>query len=427
MMQSVKRKVDQVGEYKDDGNRLRELHILAAQSLTNNFMPLSTSKELLPQVWACHATQAEIDKKAEELQELGYVVHPLMYNQMHNETITKKLCQGIEAAIEVAPEFVKTRNLGDDSSADVPMAERPSAGGFGAINYNTPNYCNTARLTRLLAFENIKVILRRASPGILQLGSEPHIRCLYDRVLCRVTGQSASRESWHRDGCTAEYVERVPKPDHGFATHFGGWVSLHQHQSFCCVPGSHVDPKWMGVLQPDGFDKIPVSDHGMYKAKSKTVKVPEGSQITFFAHIVHCVSGGKVKAGKGPIVRVFHGAEVGTKSTLQALMGDTTAMAKALTEGSYAVVKSGQAMVMYPQLYWTNHPTLLSEFSSQMASEMLVTRQRRSKGVVTTMTVPNLTAPAASTWLTLPPLNEKEQEMFLTIQKLQPEDTTANQ
>ena len=140
---------------------------------------------------------------------------------------------------------------------------------------------------------------------------------------------------------------------------FGGWINLGDtDQWFSCVPGSHIGVTSTGT----GFAKFSDAEKAEFNAKRTRVRVPPGCLLIFNELIVHEVVG---KTMPTSMIRLFTGWYVSKSGEPHdSRPGDIidgpegrirSAKARLLARLSMQMpmpIKSGQAPVYVPGLYW---------------------------------------------------------------------------
>ena len=163
-----------------------------------------------------------------------------------------------------------------------------------------------------------------------------YLQQLFDRMMHRPVGASATGESFHRD-------ESLHK--HRRDQVFGGWVNLsNATQLFSCVKGTQWDPRVEGS---NGFAKITKEavDAMGYEEQKTTVEVPPGCWICFDQHLVHEVVS-KVQKNE-PQWRLFTGFRL--CETAEPLFDDTRHV---IRQQGVPRLPSGQVPPMYADNHW---------------------------------------------------------------------------
>lgn len=128
------------------------------------------------------------------------------------------------------------------------------------------------------------------------------LELLVDRICYRFPGQSAEKESWHRD---------LTPADHGLEGDVitGGWLNLSgENQRFICIPGSQIPRSDVKCNPKGGFKKLSKDEQKSLNRERKEVVVPPGHFIVFDQTLLHMVNPATART---PDVRVF----VGFRST----------------------------------------------------------------------------------------------------------------
>ena len=152
------------------------------------------------------------------------------------------------------------------------------------------------------------------------------LEMLFDRILERHVGQSATAESWHRD----------ISPTRGLIPGdvcFGGWVNLDStKQTFSCIYGTHRPESFWENHAPHPYGELPkkfwnfewlsdiksgfntVTDRDpaekirlmaiLKGLRPSPTQIPPGHCIVFFQHLLHEVV---ATAAVHQMLRVFHG------------------------------------------------------------------------------------------------------------------------
>lgn len=221
----------------------------------------------------------------------------------------------------------------------VPERRKYVLGGFSALGNPSSFHNESVRRLREHALVEVLPVMRmEAKPDEL-------LEQLVDRLMIRRAGDTATKESWHRD--------IAPDALEGDRT-YGGWWNLDDHpQYFSCCAGSHNDTLTL-IRGKKGYAKTPKDAH----VEKTNVEIPPGAIVVFYEHILHEVVARKRDYD---VYRLFLGWRL-TKShdslfpaTEQALHAQATMM-----------LKSKQIPPMYPDLIWTNHRKILDEFSTHV-------------------------------------------------------------
>lgn len=175
---------------------------------------------------------------------------------------------------------------------------------------------------------------------------------IVDRMMFRPAGAKPSHESWHRD--------EAPSADPDDLT-FGGWINLDDSdQFFSCVPETHHVQR--GTT---GFGKI---DGAIYASDKACYRVPSGSIVLFYEHIVHEVVS---RAAKHDMYRLFLGWRLTTSTEPLILSLDRRLETQAIMP-----LKSQQMPPMYAALHWINWRNKLQDWATRALVDVcLVKRQ----------------------------------------------------
>lgn len=235
--------------------------------------------------------------------------------------------RGLMLDMKHFPEYVEGHDLG-----------KQVLGGFGALGNPSSFHCGSVRNLRVLAHPKVEKLMRvfkKQTDGV-----PDNLEQIIDRVLYRTKGNSASKESWHRD-----IAPGTPQGD----MVFGGWLNLDTTgvQHFSCIPGTHTNGKVPG---DDGFVKLSPEQQKLYNTKRQApVVIKPGQLLIFNECLVHEIASKKLKADS--MLRLFMGWRL-TNSTEKLIDN----LKELLNEQAVMPLKSGQMPRIYPKLYWTNFP-----------------------------------------------------------------------
>lgn len=175
-----------------------------------------------------------------------------------------------------------------------------------------------------------------------------NIEKLFDRMLARKPGLSASKESWHRDESPNALVsDKI----------YGGWTNFGtEAEFFSCVPFTHKSARGHS-----GFAKISKARQRELSLARVNVMIPPGAQIIFHEHIIHEVRASKDRHWH---LRVHCGLRL-TKSHLPM----NPALNYTLDNQAVPPLKSMQTPPMYAALHWTNWRDKLERFSERFVNQ----------------------------------------------------------
>jgi hypothetical protein len=214
----------------------------------------------------------------------GYVVIPML-----DDIDVTKWRSDLKSNIQSFPEYKNTKN--------------PVLGGFAALGNAASFHHPDIRNKRHFVYNHIRTTLLRDYAIIT--GDEDTLKSelLFDRIMWRQSGQSPSRETWHRDVTVKPPKSSLQKGDYVL----GGWTNLDDTaQYFSCVPGTHLDSTLFGTLNT-GFSKISKENHNIFQTRSMNVTIPPGHCLIFFQHLVHEVLPSKISHD---MYRIFHGVRL---------------------------------------------------------------------------------------------------------------------
>jgi len=200
-----------------------------------------------------------------QLKSQGYIVVPLI-----KEDDSERCRTDFMETCDDFPEFVKNRSFQNFKFVN---------GGFSAFANPASFHNPFVREMRIKAFEKFSEIFE---------GCGRNAHTLFDRMMLRPIGASATAEVWHRD-----LTPNLDKDD----LMFGGWINFNEtSQYFSCVSGTHNDPK----DEKTGFSKL--ENKAYYKSKKSLVDIKPGHMIIFYQNIVHEVLPSKAET---PQMRLF--------------------------------------------------------------------------------------------------------------------------
>ena len=160
----------------------------------------------------------------------------------------------------------------DDTCSNFPeflKTDQYVLGGFSALGNPSSFHNYFVRFVRYKVFKILKNILKNQYKG-------KYIQCLFDRMMYRPSGQTPSKESWHRDSSQSL---------HENDTVFGGWVNFDDNsQYFSCVPGTYKKQDKSGFM--------PIKDEDFTGTK---VEIKPGHGILFHQTLIHEVLPTKLK------------------------------------------------------------------------------------------------------------------------------------
>ena len=212
------------------------------------------------------------------------------------------------------PEFLKT--------------DQYVLGGFSALGNPSSFHNYFIRFVRYKVFKNLKNILKHQY-------KDKYIQCLFDRMLYRPSGQTPSKESWHRDSSPTLNENDIV---------FGGWTNFDDtSQYFSCVPGTHEKQDKSGFMT--------IKDQ---KFTGTKVEIKPGYGILFHQTLIHEVLPTKLKYNS---YRIFHGIRI---SDIQGTPFDYT---KIIEDQGVPPLPSGQIPPMYAKLHKINHLEKLINWS----------------------------------------------------------------
>jgi hypothetical protein len=223
----------------------------------------------------------------------------------------------------------------------LPSAEKYVAGGFGALGNPASFHNPFVRILRQWAMVSlIPIFSNMVTP-------EWRLEQIHDRMMYRLPGDTASKESWHRDEApTSQPSDKT----------FGGWINLDEHpQYFSCAPGTHL-----AVRGGSGFGKISKQESKQMEKQKSLVEIPPGCILVFYEHIAHEVMSRKLKYIS---CRLFLGWRL-TKE-IEPLLTTRDGLQTQLDIQAVMPLKSKQTPPMYPTLYWTNWRKKLEDWSRQ--------------------------------------------------------------
>mgnify|MGYP000868137029 CR=1 FL=1 len=219
----------------------------------------------------------------------------------------------------------------DDTCSNFPeflKTDQYVLGGFSALGNPSSFHNYFVRFVRYKVFKILKNILKNQYKG-------KYIQCLFDRMMYRPSGQTPSKESWHRDSSQSL---------HENDTVFGGWVNFDDNsQYFSCVPGTYKKQDKSGFM--------PIKDEDFTGTK---VEIKPGHGILFHQTLIHEVLPTKLKYNS---YRVFHGIRI---SDIKDTPFDYTDI---IEDQGVPPEPSGQIPPMYAKLHLVNHLEKLINFS----------------------------------------------------------------
>jgi len=224
------------------------------------------------------------------------------------------------------PEYVEGHDLG-----------KQVLGGFSALGNPSSFHCPTVRTLRKLVHPKVKKNMHAFKHMLPD--APTHFEQIVDRVLYRTKGDSASKESWHRDFSSGTHQGDLV---------FGGWLNLDMKgvHHFSYIAGTHRAGK---VLGDDGFVKLSTEQQKLYNRKrEKPLHIRPGQLLIFNERIVHEIASKPLEADY--MLRLFMGWRL-TNSTEPLVKN----LQEVLDTQAVMPLKSGQMPRIYPKLYWTNH------------------------------------------------------------------------
>mgnify|MGYP001240746973 FL=1 len=278
-----------------------------------------------------------IAQRAEQLKQDGFIVlePDWMMDPKKRELIRREFLETLAAM----PEFK-------------PGAKTFVMGGFSALGNPSSFHNPWVRGMRLDAMGEVLGIMEAIRPD-----DRYRLEQLFDRMMFRPSGVSATAESWHRDEAALAHPTDLI---------FGGWWNLDdEDQIFSCVPGTH-----RGVVGHAGF--APIKDKATirgFKDASVQVRVPPGSILIFYERIVHEVVSRKASHD---MFRLFLGWRLTTTTEPLYPLGDK------LKRQAVMPLKSNQVPPMYARLHWTNWRGKIDEFTEYVNSECTEVRRVES-------------------------------------------------
>lgn len=212
--------------------------------------------------------------------------------------------------------------------------------------------------------------LRRAAEDLeaadARDGRLAYAQTIIDRMAYRAPGDTATAEAWHRDMPEDGRPETAKRglfvQTAGEQVTFGGWVNFDRsrptggdywQQTLVCIPCSHARHTLYG--QGGGFARVRERARPGLSSREVRIAIPPGCMLIFNESLVHSVVSAEHRGWAGterlaaePMQRIFTGFCLSPNPA--PLLHSEDSIRRALAEQDVFILKSGQAMRMFPQM-----------------------------------------------------------------------------
>jgi hypothetical protein len=297
----------------------------------------------------------------------GYVVVPSGFNiPKLNKSLVKSIMLAPEFKQPIEPSYTYKTPKGNDKT--IPM--QFVGGGFSALGVASSFHNPIVRKVRERCIPKVAPILGEflKQADAIDEPTTYNLEQIIDRLLYRIAGLKASKESWHRD----ESKDALPDD-----ILFGGWINadVKETQYFSCAPKTH---RLFNGTKSKGFNRMNAAElKEIGESKRTKVAIPPGHILIFIETLCHEVVS---KARKTNMLRLFLGWRL-TKSNIPLIGSKDKLMQKLIDQDSFPL-KSGQVSPNYPKLWNVNsHKRMMAWSKALFIPELLITRKRKHEDI----------------------------------------------
>lgn len=249
-------------------------------------------------------------------------------------------------------------------------------GGFAALGNASSFHHPTFRALRYELWRHLSKVARAVAEG----QPRPYLRAMFDRILSRPAGETATKESFHQD--------IHPAAVDGTDVLYGGWFCLNENENdtFSCIKRTqNARPEAAGFAKMTAEDvnrMFPVA-----KFPRAQIPVPPGCAVLFNQRIVHEVHAKKARHK----YRIFHCVHA---STVPFTEEQLQPVRYVVENQAVPRLPSGQEVTMYGKIHVSSHQEKMVEFAHRMHPSCKEVRTLNLHGVSRNLLLPKQFMPS---------------------------------